>query len=69
MQPEKAGNDPLEHDPWDSDPFDRVPSEHEEEPAVFVLSLAKTSYAKDCIPLENNCNVTGVTRGRPATGA
>jgi hypothetical protein len=28
---------------------------------VPAIALAETSYAKHCIPAENNCNVTAVT--------
>jgi hypothetical protein len=34
----------------------------EEEQAVPAIPFVGASYAKDCIPLENNCNVTVVTR-------
>ena len=35
----------------------------EEEQAVPVIPFSGNSYAKDCIPRENNCNVTVVTEG------
>jgi hypothetical protein len=37
--------------------------DREEEQAGSALPVAETSYAKDCIPMENNCNVTVVTGG------
>jgi len=38
-----------------------IPLDHEEEPVVPAIPISGTAYAKDCIPLENNCNVTVVT--------
>lgn len=40
-----------------------IPLDHEEEPVVPAIPISGTAYAKDCIPLENNCNVTVVTGG------
>src|SRR5208282_4221510 len=57
LRPEKRVPAPLDHDPID----------HEEDQPVPALR-AKTSYAKDCIPLEKNCNVTEVTEERSCGG-
>jgi hypothetical protein len=46
-----------------------IQPDREEEQPDPVIPLAGTSYAKDCIPLENNCNVTVVTDGRTGTPA
>ena len=40
-----------------------IPLDHEEEAVVPAIPISGTAYAKDCIPLENNCNVTVVTGG------
>lgn len=46
-----------------------VQSDHEEEQPVPAIPFSGASYAKDCIPLENKCNVTVVTgRGRVVAG-
>lgn len=37
--------------------------DHEEEQPVPMIPFLGASYAKDCIPLENKCNVTVVTGG------
>ena len=37
--------------------------DHEEEQAVPAIPFSGARYAKDCIPLENKCNVTVVTGG------
>src|SRR5580704_14342926 len=42
---------------------DRDPSKHQEEQADPAIPFSGTSYAKDCIPWENICNVTVVTKG------
>jgi hypothetical protein len=47
---------------------DRDPSKHEEEQAVPAIPFLGTSYAKDCIPPENICNVTVVTIDRVVAG-
>ncbi len=62
--PEKTVAHPLDHDPTEHD----LP-EHEEEQPVLAIRLVGTSYAKDCIPTENNCNVTAVTDGETETPA
>ena len=46
-----------------------APLDHEKEPLVPAISEAETIHAKDCIPLENNCNVTVVTDGETGTPA
>jgi hypothetical protein len=51
LQPEETSLDPLDH---------------EEERVVPPIPFLVASYAKDCIPLENKCNVTVVTK-RPPT--
>src|ERR1019366_4243859 len=44
--------------------------DHEEEQPVPMIPFLGASYAKDCIPLENKCNVTGVTgEGSVGSGA
>ena len=40
-----------------------IQSDHEEEQPVPAIPFSGASYAKDCIPLENKCNVTVVTGG------
>jgi len=44
------------------------PLDHEEDQPVPAILHAETSYAKDCIPLEKNCNVTEVTEERSCGG-
>ena len=61
--PEKTLPDPLDHDPTEHDLTEHDLPEHAEEQPVPAIPLAGTSYAKDCIPRENNCNVTAVTDG------
>jgi hypothetical protein len=39
------------------------PLDHEEEQPDPVIPFLGTRYAKDCIPLENKCNMTVVTDG------
>ena len=60
----ETGHHPLDHDPSEHDPSDHDPSDREEEQPDPKISLAGTGYAKDCIPPENDCNVTVVTGGR-----
>jgi len=44
-----------------------IQSDHEEEQPVPAIPFAGASYAKNCIPLENKCNVTVVTGGSGGT--
>jgi hypothetical protein len=44
----------------------RDPLDHEEEQPDPGIPFSGTRYAKDCIPLENKCNVTVVTGGSGA---